>query len=68
MLIPRSSYAINMARYIGLDQTVIDRASVLLKLMNEKAETDEDVIDDTKEPVSEFDLLRTDENMAEFNQ
>lgn len=57
-----------MARYIGLDQMVIDRASALLKLMNEKAETDEDLLDDSEEPVSEFDLLRTEETMAEFNQ
>ena len=52
-----------MAKQIGLPNKVTERASTLLRLINENMLDDED-----KKQESRFHLLRTESAVAQFNQ
>ncbi len=63
-----SSFAINIAKRVGLPDKVIDRASELLRIFKDNEDTDEEVLNGRKEPDSKFNLLRTDASNAKFNE
>jgi len=63
-----SSLAINIAKNVGLPDRVINRASELLKIFKENVDTDEDILNGTKDTESKFNLLRTEASNAKFGE
>lgn len=63
----RSSYAINIAKQVGLPDKVTSRASEILKIINENLDTDKSLSDET-DKISKLDLLYTETSRRQFNE
>ena len=66
--ITKSSFAINIAKQVGLPEKITQRANQLLNILEQNLDNDEDILNEIKKPDEKFYLLRTSESDNNFNK